>query len=135
MEKEDNTTSSLQRSSSTNSKSSDIARKNDCQKIEFDENPQKMELDTPPKSELETIDNGSGGSGDIERQDKEGGGKDLEAIIGKKAAIMLFIGLAMASFLASLDGTIIATALPRIASDFRAQSEMSWVATAYLLTF
>jgi len=41
----------------------------------------------------------------------------------------------MASFLASLDGTIIATALPKIASDFGAQKEMSWVATAYLLTF
>jgi MFS family permease len=41
----------------------------------------------------------------------------------------------MATFLASLDGTIIATALPRIASDFEAQSQMSWVATAYLLTY
>lgn len=41
----------------------------------------------------------------------------------------------MATFLASLDGTIIATALPRIASDFSANKEMSWVATAYLLTF
>ncbi|KAI8596352.1 major facilitator superfamily domain-containing protein [Dissophora ornata] len=41
----------------------------------------------------------------------------------------------MATFLASLDGTIIATALPKIASDFKAQSQMSWVATAYLLTF
>lgn len=43
--------------------------------------------------------------------------------------------LAMATFLASLDGTIIATALPKIASDFSANKEMSWVATAYLLTF
>lgn len=41
----------------------------------------------------------------------------------------------MATFLASLDGTIIATALPKIASDFSANKEMSWVATAYLLTF
>lgn len=41
----------------------------------------------------------------------------------------------MATFLASLDGTIIATALPKIASDFEAQSQMSWVATAYLLTY
>lgn len=41
----------------------------------------------------------------------------------------------MATFLASLDGTIIATALPKIASDFKAQSQMSWVATAYLLTY
>ncbi|KAG9063552.1 hypothetical protein KI688_004436 [Linnemannia hyalina] len=67
---------------------------------------------------------------DIERQEpvKEPG-------ISKKAAILLFVGLAMATFLASLDGTIIATALPRIASDFSANKEMSWVATAYLLTF
>ncbi|KAF9999999.1 hypothetical protein BGZ80_002942 [Entomortierella chlamydospora] len=136
---EDNTKSSLQRSNSSNSKSSKnnggdviINPEGNGQKMELDENSQKLELDTPPKSELETIDNGGD---DIERQDKEDAGKDLEAIIGKKAAIMLFIGLAMASFLASLDGTIIATALPRIASDFRAQSEMSWVATAYLLTF
>ncbi|KAF9124526.1 hypothetical protein BGW39_008131 [Mortierella sp. 14UC] len=67
---------------------------------------------------------------DIERQEPA-----KQAAIGKKAAILLFIGLAMATFLASLDGTIIATALPKIASDFSAQKEMSWVATAYLLTF
>ncbi|KAF9095318.1 hypothetical protein BGX29_009083 [Mortierella sp. GBA35] len=67
---------------------------------------------------------------DIERQEPT-----KEPQLGKKAAILLFIGLAMATFLASLDGTIIATALPKIASDFKAQKEMSWVATAYLLTF
>ncbi|KAF8934593.1 hypothetical protein BGZ47_010297 [Haplosporangium gracile] len=67
---------------------------------------------------------------DIERQEPV-----KEPAISKKAAILLFVGLAMASFLASLDGTIIATALPRIASDFSANKEMSWVATAYLLTF
>ncbi|KAF9922173.1 hypothetical protein FBU30_007739 [Linnemannia zychae] len=55
--------------------------------------------------------------------------------IAKRAAILLFVGLAMATFLASLDGTIIATALPKISSDFKAQSQMSWVATAYLLTY
>ncbi|KAF9910491.1 hypothetical protein EC991_006308 [Linnemannia zychae] len=68
---------------------------------------------------------------DIERQDKP---EDVPAIT-KRAAILLFVGLAMATFLASLDGTIIATALPKIASDFKAQSQMSWVATAYLLTY
>ncbi|KAG0253838.1 hypothetical protein BGZ95_006192, partial [Linnemannia exigua] len=67
---------------------------------------------------------------DIERQETA-----KQPAIGKKAAILLFVGLAMATFLASLDGTIIATALPKIASDFSAQKEMSWVATAYLLTF
>ncbi|KAG0008423.1 hypothetical protein BGZ80_003459 [Entomortierella chlamydospora] len=55
--------------------------------------------------------------------------------ISRRSAILLFVGLAMATFLASLDGTIIATALPKIASDFKAQSQMSWVATAYLLTY
>ncbi|KAG0050028.1 hypothetical protein BGZ83_005191 [Gryganskiella cystojenkinii] len=68
---------------------------------------------------------------DVDNQGK----KVPEAAIGRNAAILLFVGLAMASFLASLDGTIIATALPKIASDFKAQKEMSWVATAYLLTF
>ncbi|KAG0280937.1 hypothetical protein BGZ96_001366 [Linnemannia gamsii] len=67
---------------------------------------------------------------DIERQEA-----DKVPAITKRAAILLFIGLAMATFLASLDGTIIATALPKIASDFEAQSQMSWVATAYLLTY
>ncbi|KAF9919256.1 hypothetical protein FBU30_011090 [Linnemannia zychae] len=68
---------------------------------------------------------------DLEQQ----GPAQKEPLINKKAAILLFIGLAMATFLASLDGTIIATALPRIASDFSANKEMSWVVTAYLLTF
>ncbi|KAG0089480.1 hypothetical protein BGZ92_004717 [Podila epicladia] len=34
-----------------------------------------------------------------------------------------------------MDISIIATALPRISSDFSAQSQMSWVATAYLIAY
>ncbi|KAK3820204.1 MAG: major facilitator superfamily domain-containing protein [Benniella sp.] len=82
----------------------------------------KAEVDTEQKIEVH--------GQDVERQ-----GKATAPAIGRNAAILLFIGLAMATFLASLDGTIIATALPRIASDFSAQSQMSWVATAYLLTY
>ncbi|KAF8968658.1 hypothetical protein BGZ46_010829 [Entomortierella lignicola] len=66
---------------------------------------------------------------DLERAD------NAPPVISHRNALLLFIGLAMATFLACLDGTIIATALPKIASDFKAQSEMSWVATAYLLTY
>jgi EmrB/QacA subfamily drug resistance transporter len=40
----------------------------------------------------------------------------------------------LALLLASLDQTIVSTALPRIASDLHGLSELSWVATAYLLT-
>lgn len=43
----------------------------------------------------------------------------------------LFLGC----ILAALDNTIIATALPQISSDFNAQSQMAWIATAYLLAY
>ncbi|ORZ01812.1 major facilitator superfamily domain-containing protein [Lobosporangium transversale] len=43
----------------------------------------------------------------------------------------MFLG----AFLASLDISVIAAALPRIASDFGAQTQMSWIATAYLLAY
>ncbi|KAF9186348.1 hypothetical protein BGZ51_007306 [Haplosporangium sp. Z 767] len=85
----------------------------------------KMELEeysAQQKAEADSL--------DIERQDPP-----AAPPISPRAAILLFLGLAMATFLASLDGTIIATALPKIASDFKAQSQMSWVATAYLLTY
>ncbi|KAG9071614.1 hypothetical protein KI688_005827 [Linnemannia hyalina] len=37
--------------------------------------------------------------------------------------------------LEALDNTIVATALPQISSDFNAQSQMAWIATAYLLAY
>ncbi|KAF9346892.1 hypothetical protein BGX26_001611 [Mortierella sp. AD094] len=48
---------------------------------------------------------------------------------------LLFLGMFLGTFLGSMDISIIATALPRIASDFDAQTQMSWVATAYLLAY
>ncbi|CAJ0909369.1 16962_t:CDS:10 [Entrophospora sp. SA101] len=41
---------------------------------------------------------------------------------------------AFAVFLAALDQTIVSTALPAIASEFKALDQIAWVATAYLLT-
>src|ERR1051325_712080 len=41
--------------------------------------------------------------------------------------------LMLTMLLAALDQTIVSTALPRIASDFNALNELSWVVTAYLL--
>ncbi|KAF9428577.1 hypothetical protein BGZ94_001880 [Podila epigama] len=49
--------------------------------------------------------------------------------------ILLFLGMALCVFLACLDVSIIATALPRITSDFNAQTQMSWVATSYLIAY
>ncbi|KAK9767376.1 hypothetical protein K7432_002911 [Basidiobolus ranarum] len=48
--------------------------------------------------------------------------------------MLVFLGLALSILLAGLDQTIVATALPKIASDFGAFNEIAWVATAYMLT-
>ena len=37
-------------------------------------------------------------------------------------------------FVAALDQTIVATALPKIVSDFNGLDQIAWVATSYLLT-
>ncbi|KAI8575503.1 hypothetical protein K450DRAFT_261509 [Umbelopsis ramanniana AG] len=49
--------------------------------------------------------------------------------------IYTFIGLQLTLFLAALDGTIVSTAMPTIGSEFNQMSIVSWVATAYILTF
>ncbi|KAI7907864.1 major facilitator superfamily domain-containing protein [Cokeromyces recurvatus] len=51
------------------------------------------------------------------------------------ARVLTFVGLQVSLFLAALDGTIVSTSLPRIGSDFNQMSIVSWVATAYILTF
>ena len=47
---------------------------------------------------------------------------------------MTFAGLLLAMLLASLDQTIVSTALPTIVSDLGGLDQLSWVVTAYLLT-
>src|SRR5579883_3419739 len=46
---------------------------------------------------------------------------------------IIFGGLLMGMLLASLDQTIVSTALPTIVSDLGGLNELSWVVTAYLL--
>jgi EmrB/QacA subfamily drug resistance transporter len=48
--------------------------------------------------------------------------------------MVVLIALMLAMLLGALDQTIVATALPRIATDLHGLSQLSWVATAYLLT-
>jgi len=47
---------------------------------------------------------------------------------------IIFSGLMLALLIASLDQTVVATALPTIVSDLGGLSQLSWVVTAYLLT-
>lgn len=52
----------------------------------------------------------------------------------KRSLNVIFSALMLVLFLASLDQTIVSTALPTITSDLGGLNELSWVVTAYLLT-
>ena len=67
-----------------------------------------------------------GGRPDIGRPDGERPVTNNVAVI--------FIALMLAVFLAALDQTIVATALPTIVGDLHGVSQLTWVTTAYLLT-
>lgn len=56
-----------------------------------------------------------------------------EAIHGRRL-VLVTIGIMLALFLASLDQTIVGTALPRIVSELKGLDLYSWVLTAYLVT-
>ena len=47
--------------------------------------------------------------------------------------VVVFVGLMLGNALSSLDGTIVATALPTIVGDLHGLTNLSWVVTAYLL--
>jgi EmrB/QacA subfamily drug resistance transporter len=48
--------------------------------------------------------------------------------------VVIILGLLVGMFLGALDQTIVATALPRIASELHGVGHLSWVVSAYLLT-
>ncbi|KAL0936035.1 uncharacterized protein CTRU02_208250 [Colletotrichum truncatum] len=52
---------------------------------------------------------------------------------GLKLAVIIFSNM-IAMFLVALDRTIITTAIPRITDDFRSLNDVSWYASAYLIT-
>ena len=51
-----------------------------------------------------------------------------------RALWTVFAALMLGMFLAALDQTIVATALPTIVGDLGGVSDLSWVVTAYLLS-
>jgi len=51
-----------------------------------------------------------------------------------RETVIIIAGLMLGMFLAALDQTIVATALPRIAADLHGGEHLSWVISAYLLT-
>jgi EmrB/QacA subfamily drug resistance transporter len=53
--------------------------------------------------------------------------------LSRRQVLLTFAGLLLAMLLASLDQTIVATALPTIVGDLGGLDQLSWVVTAYLL--
>jgi EmrB/QacA subfamily drug resistance transporter len=51
-----------------------------------------------------------------------------------RETVVILAGLMLGFFLAALDQTIVATALPRMAADLHGIEHLSWVVSAYLLT-
>src|SRR6185437_16214754 len=56
-----------------------------------------------------------------------------EAPLTQRQILIIFGGLLLGMLLASLDQTIVSTALPTIVSDLGGLNELSWVVTSYLL--
>jgi EmrB/QacA subfamily drug resistance transporter len=56
-----------------------------------------------------------------------------ESALSHRQILVIMSGLMMGMFLASLDQTIVSTALPTIVGDFHRSDLLSWVITAYLL--
>ena len=57
-----------------------------------------------------------------------------EAPLSHRQVLTVFSGLMLGLFLAALDQSVVATALPTIAGDFHGLNRLTWVVTAYLLT-
>ncbi len=51
----------------------------------------------------------------------------------KRSTMLIFGGMLLSTFLASLDGTAVSTALPTIAGELGGLDQLPWVLTAYLL--
>src|SRR3984957_9338277 len=58
----------------------------------------------------------------------------VAAVKPRGGLLIIFVALMLAILLASLDQTIVATALPTIVGDLGGLTHLSWVVTAYLLT-
>ena len=60
--------------------------------------------------------------------------ESMSADMTRDARILATVGIGLAMFLAALDQTIVATALPRIVAELNGLEYYAWVATAYMVT-
>ncbi len=62
------------------------------------------------------------------------GDSNTAEALNQRRILLIMVGLFLGMFLASLDQTIVSTALPTIAGDLHDLSHLSWIVTAYILT-
>ncbi|KAK7205584.1 MFS multidrug transporter [Myxozyma melibiosi] len=60
--------------------------------------------------------------------------ESIEPSMHSSSVTIIFISLYIGVFLSALDGTVVATLLAHISSEFREFRSVSWIATAYLIT-
>ncbi|CAB5331361.1 unnamed protein product [Rhizophagus irregularis] len=104
--------------------------------------PDTTSTDSNTVEEIKNVnDNKVETNNDLEAQTTVGGNNNATprngqplVQLGRLQLFLVMFGLAFGVLLAALDQTIVATALPAIASDFKALDKIAWVATAYLLT-
>jgi EmrB/QacA subfamily drug resistance transporter len=53
--------------------------------------------------------------------------------LAERAIVTIIVGVLLSVFLAALDATIVATALPTIAAEFKGVDHLSWIVSGYLL--
>src|SRR5512135_297449 len=51
----------------------------------------------------------------------------------KKQVVIIMAGMMLAMFLASLDQTVVGTAMPKIIADLGGFAHYAWIATAYMI--
>ena len=67
--------------------------------------------------------------------ERSGTAADYEQLrYSRRDTVLTMVGVLMVMLLASLDQTIVSTAMPRIIADLQGFDRYTWVSTAYLLT-
>lgn len=86
---------------------------------------------------------GSQGTGDLERQSKLEEGAETEeqappsgttAHLPPWRLTLVVLSLCIGTLLVAIDTTIVSTAIPHIATDFKALDDVGWYGSAYLFT-
>ncbi|KAL7411362.1 ABC transporter [Mrakia frigida] len=99
---------------------------------EQEETTNKNSFGEGEKGGVEAVDRSNETEAEREHREREEA-REKKYLTGSKLALV-FIAMLLSVFLIALDQTIVATALPVIASEFQALDQITWIISAYFLT-